>query len=132
MSDYITAGAIFVGTIFLVLAALAAIRMPDVYCRLSASTKAVTFGAGMMLFGAAFAIEDTGITTRAVAGIAFYFVTSPIAAHVLARAAHQRGTKLWEGTLIDELETGHLSANGDPPAAAPEGTSPPGEQSPLA
>lgn len=128
MSDYITAGAIFVGTIFLVLAALAAIRMPDVYCRLSASTKAVTFGAGMMLFGAAFAIEDTGITTRAVAGIAFYFVTSPIAAHVLARAAHQRGTKLWEGTLIDELETGHPSRPVEPPPADSHTSPGPGEQ----
>lgn len=114
MSDYIIAATVLIGTIFLVLAALAAIRMPDVYCRLSASTKAVTFGAGMMLLGAAVALEDAGITTRAIAGIAFYFITSPIAAHVLARAAHQRGTRLWEGTLIDELAVG--SEKSDPPA----------------
>jgi len=103
MFEYVPAAAMVIGTIFLVLAALATLRMPDVYCRLSASTKAVTFGAGMMLFGAAFALDDSGITTRALAGIAFYFVTSPIAAHVLARAAHLRGTRLWEGTIIDEL-----------------------------
>lgn len=103
MFEYITAIAIVIGAVFLVLAALATLRMPDVYCRLSASTKAVTFGAGMMLFGAAFALDDSGTTTRALAGVAFYFVTSPIAAHVLARAAHLRGTKLWEGTIIDEL-----------------------------
>ena len=103
MSEYVTATAIIIGTVFLVLAALAAVRMPDVYCRLSASTKAVTFGAGMMLLGAAFALEDSGVTTRAIAGVAFYFVTSPIAAHVLARAAHKRGTRIWEGTLLDEL-----------------------------
>lgn len=118
MFEYLTAAALVVGTIFLVLAALATLRMPDVYCRLSASTKAVTFGAGMMLFGAAFALEDSGVTTRALAGVAFYFVTSPIAAHVLARAAHLRGTKLWEGTLIDELS----------PLVQPAGSSLPEEQ----
>lgn len=118
MFEYLTAAALVVGTIFLVLAALATLRMPDVYCRLSASTKAVTFGAGMMLFAAAFALEDSGVTTRALAGVAFYFVTSPIAAHVLARAAHLRGTKLWEGTLIDELS----------PLVQPAGSSLPEEQ----
>ena len=113
MSEYIAAGAVFIGTIFLVLAALASLRMPDVYCRLSASTKAVTFGAGMMLLGAAISLDAGEATTRAIAGIAFYFLTSPVAAHVLARAAHLRGTPLWEGSLIDE------SAADDSPKTGP-------------
>lgn len=113
MSEYIAAGAVLIGTIFLVLAALAALRMPDVYCRLSASTKAVTFGAGMMFLGAAISLDSGEAATRAIAGIAFYFVTSPVAAHVLARAAHLRGTPLWEGSLIDE------SAPDDAPKTEP-------------
>jgi multicomponent Na+:H+ antiporter subunit G len=112
-SEYVAAGAVFIGTLFLVLAALALLRMPDVYCRLSASTKAVTFGAGMMMLGAAISLDAGAATTRAIAGIAFYFVTSPVAAHVLARAAHLRGTPLWEGSIIDE------SAADDAPRTGP-------------
>lgn len=113
MSDVITAVAVLIGTIWLLLAALALIRMPDVYCRLSATTKAVTFGVSMMLLGASFALDDTAVTLRALAGIAFFFLTSPIAAHVLARAAHLRGTPMWEGSLLDE------SAAEDAPRVAP-------------
>jgi multicomponent Na+:H+ antiporter subunit G len=113
MSEYIAAGAVLIGTVFLVLAALASLRMPDVYCRLSASTKAVTFGAGMMFLGAAISLDHSEATTRAIAGIGFYFITSPVAAHVLARAAHLRGTPLWSGSIIDE------SAEDGAPKTAP-------------
>lgn len=118
MSEILTLIAVMIGTLWLFLAAIALLRMPDVYCRLSATTKAVTFGAAMMLLGAAFALDHTAVTLRALAGIAFYFLTSPIAAHVLARAAHLRGTPMWEGSLLDES----ADADAPPVAAAPEPT----------
>jgi multicomponent Na+:H+ antiporter subunit G len=49
---------------------------------------------------------ELGIATRAIAGIIFLFMTAPIAAHMLGRAAYITGTPLWEQTCLDELE-GH-------------------------
>jgi|GEM_PF-2561546 len=79
------------GTTFLGLAALALHRMPDVYSRLSATSKAVSLGATLLLAAAAIYVRDPGVTARAVAGIAFLLLTSPIAGHVLGRAAWRAG-----------------------------------------
>jgi len=86
MLDLIGAAVAFAGTIFLLLATLALVRMPDLYGRLSATSKAVTLGASLVLAGAAIGTADPGVSARVLAGIAFLFLTSPIAAHVVARA----------------------------------------------
>jgi multicomponent Na+:H+ antiporter subunit G len=36
----------------------------------------------------------------------FLFMTAPIAAHMLGRAAYSTGVPLWEHTIVDEL-SGH-------------------------
>lgn len=79
------------GAIFLGLAAMALTRMPDVYGRLSATSKAVTLGATLLLAAAAIYARDPGVTARAIAGMAFLLLTSPIAGHVLGRAAWRAG-----------------------------------------
>ncbi|MDA1010200.1 MAG: monovalent cation/H(+) antiporter subunit G [Chloroflexi bacterium] len=79
------------GAAFLGLAALALHRMPDIYGRLSATSKAVTLGATMLLASAAVHTLEVGVTARAVAGIAFLLLTSPIAGHMLGRAAWRSG-----------------------------------------
>jgi multicomponent Na+:H+ antiporter subunit G len=43
------------------------------------------------------------VTTRAVLVIAFFFLTAPVGAHMIARAAYAVGVPLWEGTITDEL-----------------------------
>lgn len=79
------------GAAFLGLAALALHRMPDVFGRLSATSKAVTLGATLILAAAAIHARDSGVTARALAGIAFLLLTSPIAGHVIGRAAWRAG-----------------------------------------
>ncbi|MEX2446498.1 MAG: monovalent cation/H(+) antiporter subunit G [Dehalococcoidia bacterium] len=81
------------GAVFLTLAALALHRMPDVYSRLSATSKAVTLGATLLLAAAAVHTGEVDVTARAVAGIAFLLLTSPIAGHVLGRAAWRSGAQ---------------------------------------
>lgn len=104
MADAVTVVLMFAGAGFLLLASVAALRMPDVYCRLSASTKAVTFGATMVFVAAAVFYNGTPAMLRAIAGIVFFFSTSPIAAHILARASYARGTRMAPGSIIDEFE----------------------------
>jgi multicomponent Na+:H+ antiporter subunit G len=98
-----TEALLLIGATFLLLAAIGVLRMPDVFMRMSASTKAVTLGNGCLLAGLALEFQDTAVTTRAVLIIAFFFLKSPVAAQMIGRAAYFTGTPLWEGTRIDEL-----------------------------
>jgi len=92
------------GTAFLVLASVGILRLPDLYCRASATTKAATLGVGFLLVAAALRFEDAQVTMRAAATVAFLLLTAPVAAHMIARAAYFRGVGLWDGTVKDELK----------------------------
>jgi multicomponent Na+:H+ antiporter subunit G len=93
-----------VGAGSMFLAAVGLIRMPDVYLRASSSTKAATLGVIGMLLAAAVFFGDAGIATRSVAIILFVFLTAPVAAHMIGRAAYLANTPMWEGTIVDELK----------------------------
>jgi multicomponent Na+:H+ antiporter subunit G len=43
------------------------------------------------------------IITRALAVTLFVLLTSPVAAHMIARAAYVSGVPLWKRTLVDQL-----------------------------
>lgn len=123
MVEAATTLVLWVGTAFLLIASIAALRMPDVYCRLSASTKAVTFGASAMFIAAAVFHAGSAPMLRAIAGIVFFFATSPIAAHVVARAAFLRGTPQWAGSVVNEFPASvgleHARADGDAGSGVP-------------
>jgi multicomponent Na+:H+ antiporter subunit G len=90
------------GSGFMLIASIGIIRMPDVFTRMQASAKAGTLGASCMLLGVAIHFNDLGVTTRALAIILFAFLTAPVGAHMIARAAHFVGVEMWE-TRINEL-----------------------------
>jgi multicomponent Na+:H+ antiporter subunit G len=101
--DWISGILLVLGALFMAVAALGVYRMPDLYMRMSSSTKASTFGAMLLLGGVALSFLDPATSTKAIAVILFLFVTTPVAAHMIARAAYHTGVKLWEGTHVDEL-----------------------------
>ena len=45
----------------------------------------------------------TGVTSRGVATIVFFLLTTPVASHLLSRAGYFVGVKLSERTVADEL-----------------------------
>lgn len=94
MAELLAALMALTGSVFLLLAAVALFRMPDVFGRLSATSKAVTLGASLVLLGAAVALQEAGLSARAGAAVAFLLLTSPITAHVLGRAAWRTGEEL--------------------------------------
>ncbi len=126
MNDILCAVLIVTGSAFMLVAGLGVVRMPDLFMRMQAATKAATLGAGCMLLAVAVHFGDLMIVTRALLVIAFIFLTAPVAAHTIARAAYSVGTPLWEGTLADELRgrprTDRLPEDEDrnaPPAVPP-------------
>jgi len=102
------------GAFFMLLAGLGVLRLPDLFMRLQAATKASTLGVGCLLVGAALHFQDLAVTTRAVLVIAFFCLTAPVGAHMIARAAYAVGVPLWEGTITDELREARRSASDGP------------------
>jgi multicomponent Na+:H+ antiporter subunit G len=113
----LTALFLIAGAFFAFVAALGLVRLPDLPMRMHAATKAGTLGAGFVLVGVAIAFGESAVTLRALATIAFLFLTAPVAAHLMARAAYYAGQMpLWEGTLFDELRSERDDAREAPSA----------------
>jgi multicomponent Na+:H+ antiporter subunit G len=93
-----------VGSLFILLAAIGIVRMPDLYLRISVTTKAATLGIGMILAGAAFYFDDFSVTSRVLAIILFLVLTAPVGAHMIGRASYFIGTPLWKKSVMDELK----------------------------
>jgi len=102
MIDIIGMIFIGVGLSFDVLGCLGLVRLPDVYNRLQAATKCVTLGTCSILFGTFLVsggFTETGF--KALIAIVFLILTSPVAAHAVARGAHRAGIRLWDGSVAD-------------------------------
>jgi multicomponent Na+:H+ antiporter subunit G len=53
--------------------------------------------------GLALHLEESGVTTRAIVLILLFFLTAPVAGHMLSRAAYLSGVPLAEETFLDEM-----------------------------
>ena len=95
---------ICVGIAFDFLGVLGLVRLPDVYTRLQAATKCVTFGTAGLLFGIFIIKGFTSFGFKALLGIAFIFFTSPVAAHAISRAAHRGRIPLAKESVVDLYE----------------------------
>lgn len=104
--EWVVAIVMLVGAFFMLVAGLGLLRMPDLFLRMSATSKAATLGAGLVMVSAAIYFNDNGITMRVLAIIIFLLLTVPVAAHMIGRAAYFDGVPLWKGTLMDDLR-GH-------------------------
>ncbi|MBU1113284.1 MAG: monovalent cation/H(+) antiporter subunit G [Candidatus Omnitrophica bacterium] len=99
-------GLIFIslGLAFDVFGCLGLVRLPDVYNRLQAATKCVTLGTASILFGTFLIVGFTAAGFKAILCMLFLLLTSPVAAHAIARGAHRSGVKLWEKSVIDRYK----------------------------
>lgn len=121
MEQLVTAFLLLAGTFFMVVAGLGVLRMPDVYLRMSCTSKAATLGAGCLLGAVAVHSEDVALAVRALATVAFVLLTAPVAAHLIGRAAYRLGVPLWAGSFCDELR-GAYGADGTLAGRAPAGS----------
>lgn len=107
MMDYVvaiaTAALLLAGSLFALVAAIGMVRLPDLYTRMHAASKAGTVGSGLLLLAAGLYSGELAILARAVAGFIFFLLTAPVAAHLLAKAAHQSGHRLGPESVRDEL-----------------------------
>lgn len=105
------------GTFFALVAAIGVLRFPDLYMRLSATSKAATLGTSFILGATALYFFNISITAKILAIVAFLLLTAPVAAHMIGRAAYFGKVPLWEGTICDELhERVHSGGDASEPA----------------
>ncbi len=102
MSNIVGIIFISIGLFFDLLGCLGLVRLPDVYNRLQAATKCVTMGTCSILLGTFLIVGFTASGMKALMCIVFLVLTSPVAAHAIARGAHRAGVKLYDGSVIDK------------------------------
>ena len=80
--DIIVGILLCLGTLFTLIASLGILRMPDLYTRMHAATKAGTVGLASLLLAVAIAIPDITVISRVIGTMLFIFITAPVAAHL--------------------------------------------------
>lgn len=93
MTEWLAFGCLAVGLLFVAVGTVGFVRFADVYLRLQASSKALTFGFGFLILGAGLASGDGVTLAKAAVAALFQFLTAPIAAHMIARTALSRGVR---------------------------------------
>ncbi|MGB0964579.1 MAG: monovalent cation/H(+) antiporter subunit G [Litorivicinus sp.] len=101
MIDFLAGLILLAGGAFCLIAALGVVRMPDVYIRMHASTKAGTLGVGLIGVATALLVAESGFVLKALVVVAFMILTAPIGAHLLGRAAFKAGTPMHSTTSED-------------------------------
>lgn len=104
MIEFIKGVFVIGGALLMLLAALGLLRLPDLLTRMHATTKAAALGVVLIMLAVAMHFGEVGVVARALAVIVFILLTAPVAAHVIGRAGYFVGSKLWSGTVKDELK----------------------------
>lgn len=100
MLEVIGAILVLMGSVFLFLGALGLVRMPDLFNRIQAGTKASTLGTFLSLIGLLLITPEWW--GKLILLMIFILITNPVSSHVLARAAHFIGVPLSDKTVTDQ------------------------------
>lgn len=92
------------GLFFLSVGCFGLIRMPDLFCRMHAAAKSTTLGLGFILIASFVHLGFSAVGLKAILAIVFSFLTAPVGAHLISRAAYQRGVELYHRSAVDELK----------------------------
>jgi len=90
------------GTIFLVLGNLGVLRLPDVYNRIQAGTKATTLGAFLTIIGVG--MMEPAFFWKTLLIALFILATNPISSHAIARASYKSGVTLCDKSVVDKTK----------------------------
>lgn len=94
ITEFTVSALILLGAVFALLGSVGLARLPDFFTRLHGPTKATTLGVGAMVLASAiyFSATRPGWSLHEIAVMLFLFITAPVTAHLLAKAAlHRRG-----------------------------------------
>ncbi|WP_079202708.1 Na+/H+ antiporter subunit G [Pseudomonas sp. CC6-YY-74] len=87
---------LLLGSLFALVGAIGLYRLPDFFMRLHGPTKSTTLGVGCMVIASMiyFGSRGAGISLHELLISLFLFITAPVSAHMLAKAALQQKLRL--------------------------------------
>lgn len=103
VADVIAAVCLLTGALLAFVAGLGLLRLPDLLSRMHAATKPQVLGLCLVLTGLGFRLRDPDVVALLVLVGLFQLITSPVANHMVARAAVRAGQADRERLVVDEL-----------------------------
>ncbi|MFM9849667.1 MAG: Na+/H+ antiporter subunit G [Hyphomicrobiaceae bacterium] len=89
LAEFVISFLIVVGAAFALVGSIGLARLPDFFTRLHGPTKATTLGVGSIVVAAlvSSSVANGNVSLRELAISLFLFITAPISAHLLGKAA---------------------------------------------
>ena len=104
MNEWLICFFLLTGSFFTLAACIGIVKLPDLFTRMQATTKASSLGVSFLLIAAAICFPDPHTISLSLAIIVFIFLTAAVGAHMIARVAYVLKVPKWKGTVIDELD----------------------------
>lgn len=107
IAEYAVIILLLTGGFFTLVGAIGLARLPDFYTRLHGPTKATTVGIGAIVIASVlfFSTRGEGVGISELLITAFLFITAPVSANIIAKAAMHMGitpTKQTKGRTWDQ------------------------------
>lgn len=103
-TDVLAAACLLIGSGLALCAGIGLVRFPDVLARMHAATKPQTLGLLLVLVGIGLRAEDKSVLSLLLLVAIFQLMTTPVSAHMLARAAFRAGKVDRRSLTRDEIE----------------------------
>ncbi|MDP8978668.1 MAG: monovalent cation/H(+) antiporter subunit G [Actinomycetota bacterium] len=117
--DVVAAAALLAGASLGLLASIGLHTFPDVFARMHAATKPAALGVLLVAVGASLELATLTDVAKLALAVVVQFLTAPVGAHMVGRAAYSAGTELSDLTSVDELAPAGVvpfgTADGGPP-----------------
>ncbi|MGH9250298.1 MAG: monovalent cation/H(+) antiporter subunit G [Acidimicrobiales bacterium] len=101
--DIASACCLVAGALLGLAAAIGLVRFPDLLSRMHAATKPQTLGLLFVLLGVGLRLRDAGVIGMLVVVAALQLLTTPVAAHMVGRAAYRTGQVRTDLLVTDDL-----------------------------
>jgi multicomponent K+:H+ antiporter subunit G len=100
MTDYLVALLVLIGASFMLIGSWGLVKLPDFFTRLHAPTKASTLGIGATLIGSLiwFSVQQGSVHIHELVISIFLFLTAPVSAYMMGKAALHRHRPMITGT----------------------------------
>lgn len=120
IADVVVATFIVIGAVFTLIGSFGLARLPDFYMRLHGPTKATTLGVGALIFASIVSVwaNTGGLNLHELLLTVFLFLTAPVSAHLVSRAALVREVE--SVTAGSDTGNGHRRPDHEPGADQPE------------
>jgi multicomponent Na+:H+ antiporter subunit G len=101
MIDWIASVFLVAGGVLCLVAGVGIVRLPDIYLRMHAATKAGTLGLGLICVATMLLAESWANVLEAMFVFLFMIASAPVGAHLIGRAAYRTRVAEAPGTLAD-------------------------------